>query len=271
MPTLRLIHGNMAYAQAGAGTQPVLLLHGLFCCKEFWDNYLPLLPSDCYAIVPDLLGHGDSDEGRGHSVADHVAALRELLDALNVERVTLAGHSMGGALALAFALAHPERVERLLLAMAPFTERGIILPLRALQTPLLNVLVFTLNRWATLVYLRRMDGNARVVGERMLLPSRRTIVECVRGLKAFKRNGALRQASALTMPTLCLHSPRDGTLGSRQIAVARALLPQAQHVIVPDVGHTFPLSDAERFAQIANLFLRGLEVRGWGLVSTPNP
>ncbi len=259
VPTIHLTHGNLSYTQAGAGMQTVTLLHGLYCCKEFWDGYLPLLPPDCRAIAPDLLGHGDSDEGGVHGVTEHIAALRELLDALDIERTALIGHSMGGVVALAFALACPDRVERLICAMTPFTERGVALTMRALQMPLLNVGAHALNRWYSRVQAR--DGD--IIWSRMLLPSRRTIVESVRGLKAFEQNGGLQCAAQLSIPVLCLHSPRDAMLGRHQIAAARVRLPQAEHVVVPDTGHAFPIGDEERFAQIANPFLQGTAVLGF--------
>jgi pimeloyl-ACP methyl ester carboxylesterase len=173
---------------------------------------------------------------------------------LGVERTSLIGQSMGGVLSLAFALAHPERVERLLLVMTPFTERGVALTMRALQIPLLNVGAHALNRW----YCKRQARDGDVIWSRMLLPSRRTIVESVRGLKAFERNGAMRHVARLPMPMLCLHGSRDAVLGRHQVSAAQKRLPQARHVIVPDSNHGWPISDEARFAQIANPFLKSV-------------
>lgn len=226
MSSIRCTHGNLVYTQSGAGAQTVTLLHGLYCCKEFWDGYLPLLPPECRAIVPDLLGHGDSDEGRRHGTTEHVDALRELLDRLGVERTSLIGHSMG----------------------------GVALTMRALQMPLLNVGAHALNRW----YCKRQARDGDVVWARMLLPSRRTIVESVRGLKTFERNGAMRHSAQLSMPMLCLHGSRDAMLGRHQVSAAQKRLPQARHVVVPDSHHGWPISDEARFAQIANPFLKAV-------------
>jgi pimeloyl-ACP methyl ester carboxylesterase len=257
IPTIRSSHGNLSYVQSGTGRQTVTLLHGLYCCKEFWEGYLPLLPPDCRAIAPDLLGHGASDEGRRHGIPEQVAAVRALLDRLGVENTALCGHSMGGVVALAFALAYPDRVERLLLAMTPFTERGIALPLRALRLPLLSLAAHALNR----SYFRaqvRSDGDK--IWSLMLRPSLRTIVESARGLKAFERGGGLRNAAELPMPIACLHGSRDKVLGRRQLDAARVFLPQAAHDIVPDSGHAYPNGDEENFACVANPFLLGVEI-----------
>lgn len=230
-----------------------MLLHGLYCCKEFWENYLPLLPENCHAIVPDLPGHGDSDECIGHSVPQYVATMGESLDTLGVERASLVGHSMGGAIALAFALAYRERVERLLLVMTPFTERGISPVLRALLSPVLNVGAHALNRW----YFRLQCCRERKhrVWSRLLLPSRRTIVKSARGLKAFKNTKGFDGAAELAMPILCLHSPGDPTLGYQQRAAAHTMLPQARHEVILRASHAWPMHHGQDFARFANPFL----------------
>lgn len=253
MTDLQLTHGNLSLKLHGAGPRSLTLLHGLYCCKEFWEGYLPFLPSGFKAVVPDLLGHGDSEEGFSHSVWEHATALRELLDSLKVDRATLVGHSMGGILALAYALAHPDRVERLVLVMAPFTERGITFTLRGLLTPVLNRGAHTMNR----LYFRSQvhASKGKGIWSRLLIPSRRAVVECAKGLRDFRRGGGLSHAADLSMPMLCLHSPGDPTLGRHQAEAGRAVLPQARHEVVQGIGHAWPIQDEDRFAGMINPFL----------------
>ena len=67
-------------------------------------------------ILPDLFGHGESAKPFGdYSLSAHAAAMRDLLDHLGIERVTLVGHSLGGGIAMQFFYLFPERVERLVL------------------------------------------------------------------------------------------------------------------------------------------------------------
>lgn len=71
---------------------------------------------DHRVIVPDLFGHGESDKPAGdYSLGAHAATMRDLLDRLGVERVTLVGHSLGGGIAMEFYYLFPERVERMVL------------------------------------------------------------------------------------------------------------------------------------------------------------
>jgi pimeloyl-ACP methyl ester carboxylesterase len=80
---------------------------------------IPPLAAAGYAlIIPDLPGHGWGDrtlEPRDAHLRAYVSALRELCDTLGIERVAMVGQSMGGGIALQFALDHPDRVAALAL------------------------------------------------------------------------------------------------------------------------------------------------------------
>ena len=67
-------------------------------------------------IAPDLLGHGASDKPRAdYAVAAYACGMRDLLSVLDIDRVTVVGHSLGGGIAMQFAYQFPERCERLVL------------------------------------------------------------------------------------------------------------------------------------------------------------
>ena len=99
---------------------PVLLIHGSGPGVTAWANWrlvLPELAKTCRAIAPDMLGFGYTERPAGveYSVdrwVDHAIAL---LDALGIEQTDLIGNSFGGAIALAMAIRHPQRVRRLVL------------------------------------------------------------------------------------------------------------------------------------------------------------
>jgi len=75
-----------------------------------------LLARKYRVIAPDLLGHGQSDKPRGdYSVGAFAVLLRDLLDALDVSRVTVVGHSLGGGIAMQFAHQHRQYCERIVL------------------------------------------------------------------------------------------------------------------------------------------------------------
>jgi 2-succinyl-6-hydroxy-2,4-cyclohexadiene-1-carboxylate synthase len=89
----------------------LVLLHGFTQTGRSWAPLIAEVQGRYRCFAPDLPGHGDASERRPASF-DAVAAY---LGALTPERFTLCGYSMGGRLALDFAVRHPERVERLVL------------------------------------------------------------------------------------------------------------------------------------------------------------
>nr|WP_211113339.1 alpha/beta fold hydrolase [Azospirillum endophyticum] len=108
--------GQAAYLSVGSGGVPVLLLHGFAGDRLTWQFNLSALSARRRAIAVDLPGHGGStaDVGSGR-VADFAPWLVEFLDGLELPRVHLVGHSMGGYVARELAALVPGRVASLTL------------------------------------------------------------------------------------------------------------------------------------------------------------
>lgn len=108
---------SVRYEDAGRGLA-VLLTHGFGASAEMWQGQVDQF-QDKYRIVRwDMRGHGESDcpdDRTLYSQTRTVEDMRELLDALELERAVIGGHSLGGFIALAFHAAYPERVQGLIL------------------------------------------------------------------------------------------------------------------------------------------------------------
>ena len=100
---------ELAYERHGVGT-PLVLLHGYPLDHTIWEPVVLLLEKDFDMILPDLRGFGGSAASPTpyllNDLADDIA---RLLDQLGIKKAVIAGHSMGGYVALAFAHSHPER------------------------------------------------------------------------------------------------------------------------------------------------------------------
>lgn len=105
--------GKLHYEVRGSGS-PVVLVHGGSLDASMWDGQVALLESAHTVIRYDLRGHGKSTSPS--APFSHHEDLRWLLDALDVPMAELVGLSLGGRIAIDFALAHPERVGKLVLA-----------------------------------------------------------------------------------------------------------------------------------------------------------
>jgi pimeloyl-ACP methyl ester carboxylesterase len=108
--------GRIAYRRGGAGA-PLLLIHGWGASSRYWLGAFAALAARHDLIALDLPGFGTSPPARGRT---GLATLRDaalaLCDALGLERLAIAGHSLGAAVALLAAAARPAQVTRLALA-----------------------------------------------------------------------------------------------------------------------------------------------------------
>jgi len=108
---------RIAYRDSGTG-EPVIFLHGTPAHSGEWRHVLPQVEAAGHrTIAYDLLGYGRSERPvqRDTSVAAQADLLGELLDELGVSAACVVAHDIGGAVGMRFALAHPERVRRLVL------------------------------------------------------------------------------------------------------------------------------------------------------------
>lgn len=113
---------TMAYMDvaptAASNGRTAVLLHGKNFCGATWADTLQVLTGAGYRVIaPDQVGFCGSSKPRGYqfSFAQLASHTQALLQSLQVDRVTLVGHSMGGMLAVRFALMHPQAVEQLVL------------------------------------------------------------------------------------------------------------------------------------------------------------
>lgn len=96
--------------------KPIVLLHGLALDGSLWDEVVALYSDQARFIVPDLRGHGKTNTGDADGSLEQFADdLCALVDDLKLEKFTLAGHSMGGYVALVFAEKYPERLNGLIM------------------------------------------------------------------------------------------------------------------------------------------------------------
>lgn len=267
----RLMTGGrrLRYLDHGEGP-PLVLLHGLGCCWQWWLENIPALALEHRVIAVDLPGFGHSDPLPAPAAMEtHAAVVHELADALDLPPMIVAGHSMGGLVTLAMATSRPDRVRGIALVnaggvpMADLRLAIVIAILRRAQVvlswpPVVRALV---HRPAVRRLLLR--GAMRDPGT--LRPELAAEVVPLMGapgfLDAIVAAGAAVKASRpedVEQETLLLWGDRDPIV---TVANARQMderLARSRLVLIPGVGHSPMVEAPETFTRLLLEFTRSL-------------
>jgi pimeloyl-ACP methyl ester carboxylesterase len=272
------LHGHrVRYLTAGSGP-PLVLVHGITSSADTWVDAMRGLARDHTVIAPDLLGHGASAKPRGdYSLGAYASGVRDLLAALGHDRVTIAGHSLGGGVAMQFAYQFPERTERLVLVSSGGLGREVNLLLRAAALPGAEfVLPLLVPSW-----LGGAVSGAGRVGELLRLRARPDLGEVVRGflslndaearaaflhtLRAVIDPGGQRVSAADrlylagSLPTLIVWGERDPIIPAAHGRAAHAAMPGSRLEIFESSGHFPHMDEAVRFVEVLCDFLATTE------------
>jgi len=254
------------------GDGPVLLLvHGLACSVEFWQCNVGPLAKGHRVYALDLPGFGLSDKEMGEFSLEYAASfLKGFMDAVGVERATVAGNSMGGALCAQFAMRFPERTDGLILVGSAGFARALNPFLRLWSVPVVGDLVFrvyqrafpAVKRWvfcdASSIREEWLEGAAamlRMPGVREnTLRVAQTGVD-LRGQREEIFRGLHTGLGRMTVPTLIVWGDRDAAVPVAHAYVAEKLIPHAEVRIMEHCGHTPQVERPEEFNKLVLDFL----------------
>jgi len=241
--------------EAGKG-EPVLLIHGGNGTAVQWVPLFGRLQRSFHVFAPDRPGCGLTQmfnyNETGVPLRQHaVAFVRSTMDALRLKKATIIGNSMGGYFSLAFALAHPERVSRLITIGEPAgSSASVPFMFRLLATRGINRLMYS-------TIMKPGDASTRDFFARMLVSNIHRVskdyLDCVTAaslipgateswLTMVQNAGPLTYAlrpelKNLTVPTLLIWGDKDAFGSPERGAEMVALMPRGRLEIVHDAGH----------------------------------
>jgi 2-hydroxymuconate-semialdehyde hydrolase len=218
-------------------------------------------------IAPDVLGFGDSSHpqdlplGVAASAAMRARAMRELLDALGVDRTHLVGNSMGGMISLLMLLEDPGRYDRVILmgsGGAPMTPSpDLIAMITYYNEPSAEAMLDLLGRFMfdTGQFGTQID---RIAEDRSVFAAREDIRRS--HLRTFSPEGSPLVFSeddlaAIPNEVLLVHGREDRIIPKESSYYLAQNLPNAQLHVLPHAGHWVQIEQVDRFRALATMFL----------------
>ena len=250
-----------AYTIEGEGPA-LFLIHGIGAARSTWHQLTPLLTQHFTVVTYDLRGHGESPMPESEFGLDALVNDLEALRAtLGIEQAHFAGHSLGGMIGPAYALAHPERVLSLgLLSTAAFRtpddSEKVWSVVRAMEeNGIANTLPNLSNRWFT---DRFMKEHPEVVEARL---KQVIATDAEVFLTVFRLYAGTEMAPWLhrvTAPCLVLTGENDGGCNPRLNRAINEALPHSHLVILPDYRHSLLLEAGEEVAESLLHFIHSI-------------
>ncbi|GAA6524395.1 alpha/beta fold hydrolase [Intrasporangium sp. DVR] len=277
-PRQTTLYGHtLSYVDSGEG-EAILFVHGLLGSHRNWRYLVDRLDNTNRVIVPDLFGHGASEKHEGdYSPAAQAGTLRDLIDRLGIDRVTIVGHSLGGGISLAFGYLFPERVERLVLVGTGGLGREVSPVLRAATLPVADVVLPVIaSPW--------VRGGAELVGRGLALlgwrashdiraawegftelsdaDSRRAFLATTRAVMNAngQRIAALEYLTELSgVPVLIVWGTNDMVIPAEHAKRAAELAPACRVELFDGAGHFPHLDQPDHFVDVLRDFMATTE------------
>lgn len=249
------------YTDQGRGL-PVVLLHGFANGRTLWQPQLDALAGRYRLIVPDLRGFGGSSatDGRAVSMDEYADDIAMLLDHLGLACAVVGGISLGGYVALAFALRHPQRLRGLVLAD---TRAGADPPdWAAMREDMVRT-----------VQARGAEAVVESYGDRPFRP------DCPEAIKEQVRSAIRRQPTAglvsgtrgmaqrpdrspllgsIHVPTLVIHGTEDQYVPVAEAEAMHRAIAGSRYACLAGAGHLSNVDSAQAFNAALDEFLRPL-------------
>jgi 3-oxoadipate enol-lactonase len=239
---------QLAYERRGTGT-PLVLLHGYPLDHHLWDEVAPLLEATFDLIIPDLRGFGESSTVDSfYTLEDFASDVAGLLDHLGIEKAAIAGHSMGGYIALAFVRLFPERVRGLGLIgsqVLPDTEERKQARYKSAaevaEHGIGSVVETMAPKFTPDKHLQRYARESM---------ERQQPAAYIGALKAMaERVDSTPLLASFKFPVVLVHGDADALVPVERAREVKAALSQAHIVEIPGAGHMPMMEDAAKTAE----------------------
>lgn len=264
-----IIDGIRYHIQICGEGFPLLLLHGFTGDATTWKAFSDSWGSHSKLIIPDIIGHGKSESPKDlkrYQIDSAAADLKQLLDHLNIDQVDLLGYSMGGRLALTFAILFPERVRKLILESAsPGLEKEEERLLRRMKDAELANFIKEhgikkfVDYWGAIPLFSSMETLPKQIKDSI---QTQRLSNCPQGLaNSLLAMGTGSQPSwwgdpleELTCKVLLLTGEKDKKFCEIADRMQK-MMRNAEWIVIKNAGHAIHVEEAEKFGTIVSDFV----------------
>ena len=245
---------DVRYYQAGNG-EPLVVIHGGGGDARSWWKNIAELSSNYTVFAPDLPGYGGSHRLEGdYYIPELTRFIHKFTHELGLDRFNLVGHSLGGGIALNFALEFPRRIKKLVLVSSLCLGREIAFWVRLFSIPailnavgavvlgVLNAIKWTLERLNPAEYIMPMSPASVYVGG---------------AISTFRQQSLVleERLPEVKVPTLVIWGKKDIIVPVKHAFRAARAIPGCQVKVFSKVGHDVHRDELSGFSRVVRSFL----------------
>lgn len=251
---------DLAFSEYGEGP-PLVIMHGLFGSARNWRTIAESLAGNYHVYAVDLRNHGESGHADTMSFSEMIDDLRVFLDARGLERPAIIGHSVGGKVAMLFALLYGQHLDRVVVVdIAPFSYAHTYLPevqaMRGVDAGTVTNRADADERLARAIFdaplrtflLQNLVSRDEGYAWRINLDA---IANAMEQLTGFPDVSGLEYDG----PSLFVSGVNSDYVRAGYHGKIRTLFPAAEFVSIPKAGHRVHAEQPEKFLDCVRAFL----------------
>jgi pimeloyl-ACP methyl ester carboxylesterase len=266
---------DIAYTDEGNGKETIIFIHGLGSYSQAWIKNVESLKTNFRCIAIDLPGYGKSSK-QPHSglMTFYAGIINELVKELKLEKVYLAGHSMGGQIAITASLTYPEIVKGLILVdpagFEPFNkgQRQWFKNVMTVDGVRLTTPEAIQNNLATNFYRQPADAEFMITDRIAWRTAKDFEAYCyavVQSVGGMVENPVLNYLPNIKVPTLIFFGENDNLIPNRYLNPGRTVdiakngadkIPGSKLIMVPKCGHFMMFEKSEVFNSETQKFIQ---------------
>jgi esterase len=254
---------KLFFRQFGNG-YPLVILHGLFGISDNWVTFGKRMGADFSVFIPDLRNHGQSPHSPVFDYSSMVEDLAEFLDDRGLDEIFLLGHSLGGKIAMQFAIGHPDRIMKLVIVDISPRKYPPNLEHQQLLDAMLSVDLDGIDSRSEAekqLALRIGSQKLRQFLLKNLYWNSRSRLEWRLNLASINANlpqmfEGIEEGKDFRKPALFIRGGQSGYISDTDLPLIRSMFPDSELETIMIAGHWVHADAPEEFYSLVSAFLK---------------